>query len=152
MIPRKRPLRRTRLRAKSSRQRELDSLHKLWREVLIARDGRKCRAEGMGSIKCGGGLQAHHIYNKGPWPALRFDLENGILACASHHLYWIETAPAFEVGPWLEREIGCERVDRLMLKARASKGRKSLTDLALVRVDLEQQLKQLEAGPFREEP
>lgn len=138
MIARKQPLRRrSRLRQKSDRQRELESLHALWRKVLLLRDGEVCRAEGMGNIKCGGGLQAHHIYNKGTWPALRFDLENGIIACRNHHGYWIETAPANEVGPWLFVKVGGARLDRLRLKAQASKGaRPKRVDLAMVRLFL----------------
>lgn len=132
--------RRTPLRGRSDRQRTMDYLHGLWRELLIIRDGRACSAQGQGGIKCGGGLQAHHIYGKGAWPALRYDLDNGLLACRNHHGYWIETAPAMEVGPWMARLVGAPRLARLQLKARASKGRRGSADLAAQQLWLEQQL------------
>jgi hypothetical protein len=134
-------MRRAPLRRRSERQVKLDKLHDLWREVLLARDGAQCSASGRGGIRCGGGLQAHHIYSKGAWPALRYDLENGVLCCRNHHLYWVEVAPAPETGPWLERLLGSDLLERLAMRARASKAGKTRLDLKAVRLWLEQQLK-----------
>lgn len=116
-------------------------MHKLWRAVLIAQNGGRCEAAGCGGMRCGGPLQAHHIYKKGTWGRLRYDLENGVVACRNHHLFWIEKAPAMEVGPWLERVCGAPRLLRLQVRAAASKGSKQpKMDLAAVRLYLEQQL------------
>jgi hypothetical protein len=91
----------------------------------------------MGGFKCNSVLQAHHIYSKGTWPALRYDLDNGILACKSHHLFWIHKAPANEVYPWLERVCGAQRLLRLQVRAAASKGAKQRVDLEAVKLYLE---------------
>jgi hypothetical protein len=119
---------------------KLDKLHDLWREVLLARDGARCSASGQGGMRCGGGLQAHHIYSKGLYPALRFDLENGLIACRNHHGYWIERAPAPEILPWLTQALGRLRLERLALRASATRHGKLKMDLESVRLYLVQQL------------
>ncbi len=52
-----------------------------WRKAVFARDGYVCQACG----KRGGRLNAHH---KKPWakfPALRYDVENGVTLCENCH-------------------------------------------------------------------
>lgn len=139
------------VRRKSERRRTIESLDKLWRETLIAIHGSRCLAAGQGGLHCGGGLQGHHIYSKGTWPALRFDLENGVLACRNHHLYWIETAPSIEVGPWLERVCGEQRLLRLRVRAAASRGGRTKLDLAAIRVHLKQS-SQLKLASQQDDP
>ncbi len=94
----------------------------------------------MGGMDCSRVLQAHHIWHKAQHPVLRYDLENGILACSSHHKFWIHGAPACEVGPWYVTVCGQERLDRLALKAKAAKGGKTHTDFTAERLRLEQMI------------
>jgi hypothetical protein len=131
--------RKSAVRKKSDRQYKLDKLHGLWRIILIARDGERCAAAGEGSIRCGLSLQAHHIYGKIDYPALRFDLDNGIIACRGHHFWWIHSAPAPEVAAWLAKSVGQERLERLALKAAASRANRSRMDLEAVRLFLQQE-------------
>ena len=133
--------RKTRLRAKSPRQRELESLHTLWRRILILQQGPRCQAAGKGTVQCSSVLQAHHIYGKGTYPRLRFDLKNGIIVCSNHHGFWVETGPVHEVGAWLTEQLGEAALTALGIKAAASlkTGRKGL-DLKVERIYLEQEL------------
>jgi hypothetical protein len=130
----------TPLRKSSSRGLTHTALHKLWREALIRERGKRCEAEGMGGMACTNVIQAHHIYGKETWPRLRYDLENGALCCSAHHGFWVHRAPANEVAPWLVRICGHERLDRLSLKAMASKGTKSKMDLVAEKLRLQQLL------------
>lgn len=134
-------MRRTRLRRVGSRGLTHTNLHKLWRDVLIAQRGKRCEAAGQGGTACTAVIQAHHIYPKGTYPALRYETDNGLLTCSAHHGFWLHTAPANEVGPWLERTCGADRLLRLQVRAAASKGaRPRRPDLAAVRLMLEQEL------------
>lgn len=64
-------------------KRKYDKAHKEWAEAVKSRDGRKC-------VFCdnGGDLHkqicAHHLI---PWEVekFRFDVNNGITLCSSHH-------------------------------------------------------------------
>lgn len=154
-------MRRTRLRrsvglkrgkpilAKGRRGKVNDRLHALWRECLILWDGEKCQAEGMWGIRCGGPLQGHHIYGKGPYPAMRYDLENGVVLCRNHHLFGIESQPAPEVLPWLVRVVGQERLQWLHERSVATKGTRHAKGYLLdVEAFLEASRDALVRGPF----
>lgn len=136
-------MRRSPLKRKSERQLTHDRLHDLWRDVLIAQRGKRCEAAGQGGMRCGSIIQAHHIYSKRTWPALRYDIENGLLCCKGHHMWWVHQAPASETGPWLEQVCGAPRLLRLRLRAAASKGGKQRMDIEAVRLWLEQELERL---------
>lgn len=122
-----------------SRKTVLQRLHALWRLILIARDGEKCRAVGQGGMRCGGSLQAHHIFGKGPFPRLRFDLENGIILCGAHHAFWVESGPPSDVAKWLEETVGITQLKRLSLRAHTASASGKPMDLYAVRLYLEQE-------------
>lgn len=88
----------------------------LWRHLVYkkSKDGRCAR--------CGrkGGLQAMHIFPKGKYPHLRFDLDNGIPGCAGCHIYLTNEHEAhrdFCIGYLGERRYEDLRM-RSLLKAK----------------------------------
>jgi len=71
----------TRRFSPSSRNYE-DPQYKEWRKLVLARDKRKCQYPGC---DCHKGLQVHHILGWSEYPALRFNIQNGITLCYQHH-------------------------------------------------------------------
>jgi len=59
-----------------------DPAYKEWRKQVYKRDNRTCRYPGC---TCKKRLQAHHILPWGEFPALRFNIQNGITLCKKHH-------------------------------------------------------------------
>lgn len=59
-----------------------DPLQKQWRRAVKDRDRWQCR---FASMLCAGRLEAHHIKPWKEYPALRFDVSNGITLCHKHH-------------------------------------------------------------------
>ena len=53
-----------------------------WRTSVFQRDGYKCR---MGQGDCGNYVEAHHILTYKDYPELRYQINNGITLCRSHH-------------------------------------------------------------------
>ena len=53
-----------------------------WRKSVLNRDKWKCQ---MHNENCGGILEVHHILNFKEYPELRYDINNGITLCHSHH-------------------------------------------------------------------
>ena len=78
-IPRKTALRRTSRKAPTIKE-----LDKLLHQVVRARD-KTCQLVSAGMGKCGGNLQACHIYPKGTYQAMRYVLDNVLLGCWRHH-------------------------------------------------------------------
>ena len=91
----------------------MKALLDLWSRAVISAEGEACRAEGYGKMRCGGPLQAHHVYGKGAYPSMKYHLNNGIPACRNHHLYWIEAQPPMVLLPWLVSQLGHERLEAL---------------------------------------
>ncbi len=59
-----------------------DPAYKKWRREVVERDKRKCQYPGC---SCKKSLQAHHILPWAEYPALRFNVQNGITLCRKHH-------------------------------------------------------------------
>mgnify|MGYP001605568738 FL=1 len=89
-----------------------------WRALsLQVRSLGHCQLKGMDAIRCGGGLQAAHIYPKGAYPRIKFDPANLLCICAGHHRYYTERWPA-----WREiviRLIGQPALDELWSRSGA---------------------------------
>tara|TARA_Y100000310_G_C20505790_1_gene726343 strand:- start:80 stop:436 length:357 start_codon:yes stop_codon:yes gene_type:complete len=85
-------------------------LNKLVREFIILRD--QC------CLKCGKSdrLHASHIYPKGLYPKMQFDVENVKVLCHKHHLYWWHRHP-IEADEWIKKTLDKGRLRRLKKKA-----------------------------------
>lgn len=59
-----------------------DPLYKTWRKNVYKRDKYQCR---WPNCNCKRKLNAHHIRRWADFPHLRFDLNNGITLCKTHH-------------------------------------------------------------------
>jgi predicted restriction endonuclease len=60
-----------------------DPLYKKWRKKVYERDSFTCQWPGC---KVKNKLNAHHIKKWSDYPALRFEISNGITLCKNHHL------------------------------------------------------------------
>lgn len=58
------------------------SAYQAWRKEVWKRDGFKCRISGT---DCSGRIEAHHILGYTEYPELRYEINNGITLCRSHH-------------------------------------------------------------------
>jgi len=127
-LKRKKPIRR-----KSFRQKTIEELDRLAKAVVIERDGKQC-------LRCGTteNLQASHIFPKGKYPKMRFDVENIKILCFSCHIGWWHKNIIL-AGEWIQTAIGRDRYKRIV--SRASFVDRSRMDLQLVQLDLLQQLK-----------
>ena len=63
-----------------------DPAYKQWRKDVYNRDKHMCRYPGC---TCKKRVQAHHILPWSEYPALRYNIQNGITLCRKHHdLIW----------------------------------------------------------------
>lgn len=85
-------------------------LNKLVREYVLLRD-RCC-------LKCGktDRLHASHIYPRGKYPKMAFDVDNVKALCIGCHLYWWHKHP-IEAKEWAEKTLGNRRLNRLKKQA-----------------------------------
>ena len=81
-------------------------LNKLVREYVMLRD-RCC-------LRCGktDRLHASHIYPRGKYPKMSFDVDNVKALCVGCHLYWWHKHP-IEAKEWAEKTLGEERLSKL---------------------------------------
>jgi predicted restriction endonuclease len=59
-----------------------DPIYKKWRKDVYSRDKFCCQWPGCSNNKK---LNAHHIRTWANFPALRYDINNGITLCKQHH-------------------------------------------------------------------
>ena len=70
-------------RTKLKRQLERGgSAHRYWSISVKKRDNWKCR---LLNEECDGRVESHHIYSWSAFPALRYEINNGITLCHYHH-------------------------------------------------------------------
>jgi hypothetical protein len=67
---------------KPNEKKHLCSKYVGWMKQVKNRDNWKCR---MANKDCNGRLEAHHILNWIDYPELRYEINNGITLCHSHH-------------------------------------------------------------------
>jgi len=132
-LPRKRPKRKKLLRyGKPKRALNLRSLVKdldrLAREATMQRAGRRCERCGTADR-----LQWHHVYSR-RIQSLRWDLDNLVILCAGHHLWWHHN-PMHAVE-WFQEYAPPDRLERLRLKRMTARR----TDLAGLRILLQNQV------------
>jgi len=86
-------------------------LNALLREAMLLRDGGRC-------LRCGRTdyLQASHIYPKGKYRKMEFELDNIKTLCNGCHLFWWHKHP-MEAKDWLEEKLPPQRLQRLKMMA-----------------------------------
>jgi len=111
-------------------KRELDSL---LCEICFARDKHRC-------IRCGrtDALAPSHIYPKGKYKRMRWEINNVKTLCYSCHIHFWHKNP-IEAHEWLETAIPKERLDKLKLQAMYVD--KSPIDYKLIKIYLKNELK-----------
>lgn len=72
-------IKRTKIRRKSSRQKEIDKCYALLRKILILKRGSQC--EICHRRQTGRNLTLFHILPRGKYPKIQFSEENILLAC-----------------------------------------------------------------------
>ena len=87
-----------------------NNLHKLVREYVILRD-KHC-------LRCGktDRLHASHIYPRGKYPKMQFNVENVKALCVGCHLYWWHKHP-IDAKEWAEKTLGRRRLSKLKKQA-----------------------------------
>jgi hypothetical protein len=95
---------------KTKRQRLINKIDKLVRERLLNERGEFC--EYCGSQKR---IQAAHIFPKGKYPHLRFDLDNILLLCYHHHFFWAHSSPV-DFTNWVIKRLGNRKFNKLVRK------------------------------------
>jgi len=76
-------------------------LDRLWFEAIYKRDKGICQY-----CKRGDTLAAHHIFGKKAYPSGRWNLDNGVLLCYAHHIFYAHAKPEeFRrwVIPWMAK-------------------------------------------------
>ena len=110
-----------------------NKLHQLVREIVMLRD-KVC-------LKCGkpDRLHASHIYPRGKYPKMQFEVENVKALCVGCHLYWWHKHP-LEAKEWAEKTLGKKRLNKL--KKQANTINKKLWDFKEIKQQLEKELQQ----------
>lgn len=96
---------------KTSQKKRCD---KLWKEIIKKRAGFQCEYCGKRQ-----NLNSHHIYSRSNF-AVRWDLDNGICLCISHHTFNINFSAhktPLEFIEWVKEKRGEEWYQRLKEKA-----------------------------------
>lgn len=102
---------RTKFRGKTPKQNNVDNL---WSEIVKTRAGNKCEYCGIERS-----LNSHHIFSRSNH-SVRWDVNNGICLCASHHLlgnFSAHKAP-LEFADWIKEKRGEEWYDNLKRKSK----------------------------------
>ena len=91
-------------------------------------------------LKCGktNNLHASHIYPRGKYPKMQFDIDNVKVLCLGCHLYWWHKHP-IEAKDWAIKALGSKRLNSL--KKRANTINKNLWDFKKIKKQLEKELK-----------
>jgi len=90
-----------------------NNLDKLWSEAVKVKAKYKC--EFCGKVK---GLNSHHIFSRSNM-CVRFDIENGVCLCVSHHVFGNMSAhkSPLEFAEWLKGKRGKKWYNNLRKRA-----------------------------------
>lgn len=110
----------------------------LLREVMLARDGHRCQ-----KCRTTENLQMSHIYPKGKYRKLEFEVDNVVTLCTGCHLFWWHKNP-LDAADWIKGYMAPDRYSRLLLRSQVID--KSPIDYNLLKLYLEQELKKYEQG------
>lgn len=111
-------------------------LNTLWSKITHEQYGHACSVCGLRY-----GLAAHHFFGKKAYPAVKWDIDNGVLLCVGCHIMKVHRKGQTEIArDALIGRIGQERFDEL--KKRANQiNRYRMADLIALENDLTQILK-----------
>lgn len=101
----------------------------LWAKAVKARAGHRCEKENCQNKD----LQAHHVISRTNY-ALRFDVENGVCLCTSHHLFWAHK-DALSFSKWVNTKR-----DIPYLESR--RGNRTRADYAAIALYLNEKIKE----------
>lgn len=95
----------------------VQALDVMWAKFIKLRAKEMC--EYCGKV---GGLNAHHLFSRSN-RTIRWDEDNGISLCVSHHIFGNFSAhkAPFEFAEWIKKERGLRWYNRLRKKARTVK-------------------------------
>ncbi len=95
----KTPLRRTGFKRKRSKSLRM-KLAPEFSKRIRARD-KECKLKSLGG-KCGGNMQAAHLYPKGKYPLLSLFPLNAVQSCLVHHLFVWHKSP-LDAAEWMRK-------------------------------------------------
>lgn len=115
---------------------EVAALDSLVRQIVLERDGYRCR-------RCGGHdkLQAAHVYPKGSHPAMRHVPANVLTLCQACHLFWWHRHP-MAAAEWVRANLG-DLADQLRVMSQRIHHK---ADRTLTRIYLEKVLEAMHAN------
>jgi len=112
------------------------SLDNLWRQLVYQRANNRCEYCGKS-----GRLNAHHVFSRSNY-SVRWDLDNGVCLCVSHHIFGqmsFHKAP-IEMLEWLKETRGEKWYKRLRKKARTIRDVRETKEEALKILKKEKEL------------
>ena len=112
-----------------------------WSKLVKLRAGLKCEYCGSTSRQ----LHSHHLYTRSRL-STRWDVENGISLCATHHVlgnFSAHKSPR-EFNEWLDQYKGIEFMDRIRVKSH-DYGKLTKFEKELLLKELNEQIKNYES-------
>lgn len=99
-----------------ARKPQTENLDNLWSQIVKARAGGKCEVCGVTKS-----LNSHHIFSRSN-RSVRWDLNNGVCVCVSHHVFGLFSAhkSPIEFSEWLKEKRGIVWYEALREKAKKS--------------------------------
>ena len=123
------------MKRKTAHQELVEEADSWVKEIALRRQNGKCLRQGMIPMQCGGGLQGAHILRKGgKYHSIRHELDNVVVMCRNHHMFWAHTHE-LEFYEWIE-EVYPGRIAMLRETARAPKRKVDLKELICVLKDI----------------
>lgn len=133
-------IRRAPLKRRGKRAATTKELDAMLRQIVLIRDGNRCRKCGIEKrVGRGRGLEAAHIFPKGQYPGLRYELGNVLTLCHKDHFFWWHKNP-IEAHDWARRELG---TDTLASLRRVGLSRRGKRDPVAMKFYLEKELEKL---------
>lgn len=116
---------------------ERNKLKKLLHQAVVGKYGKKC-------LRCGKvGIQASHIYPKGVYKDMEWDIENLKPLCFRCHLEFWHKNP-IEAHEWLKTVISAKRLASLKKKAQQNNGLKPYYNYEDIKKQLEKYVKKID--------
>lgn len=109
-------------------------LEKLFHSAIRLRDKAQCK-------RCGSNvrLSASHIYPKGTYQKMRYDIDNALLLCYRCHIHWWHKNP-IEAWEWYTKTVDKNIQERLKLRSQYTD--KTPQDWKLIKIVLEAKIKE----------